>query len=292
MVDFETIDKLYFIAEIGINHNGDIQIAKKLIDASFGSSWECVKFQKRNPDVCVPEHQKGVMRDTPWGRMTYLEYKHRVEFGKKEYDFINEYCKQKPIDWTASVWDLDSVDFMSNYDVPFIKIPSAMLTNDELLEAAIATKKHIILRTGMSSLDEIDHAVQILKSGDVYYREKDYYHASFTLLHCNSTYPAPDNELNLRVIQTLKDRYYCPVGYSGHERDLEAPLLAIVLGARVIERHITLSHNMWGTDHKSSLEVHAMDMLKKRSEKVLPMMGSSEKIIMSSEKEIRKKLRG
>lgn len=274
------VNKLYFIAEIGINHNGDIDIAKKLIDASFATSWDCVKFQKRNPDVCVPDHQKDVMRDTPWGRITYLEYKHKVEFGNEEYDYINEYCREKSIDWTVSVWDTDSVDFISDYDVPFIKIPSAMLTNDELLESTMATGKQVILSTGMSTIEEIDHAVDVLGKSD------------FTLLHCNSTYPAPDSELNLRVIKTLRDRYDCPVGYSGHERDLEAPLIAITLGARIIERHVTLSHDMWGTDHKSSLEVHAMDMLKKRADKILPMLGSSKKILMDSEMEIRKKLRG
>jgi len=280
VVNFKTLDDLYFIAEIGINHNGDIDIAKRLIDASFATSWNCVKFQKRNPDVCVPEHQKDVMRDTPWGRITYLEYKHKVEFGKKEYDYIDEYCKEKSIDWTVSVWDTDSVDFISDYDVPFIKIPSAMLTNDELLEATMATNKQIILSTGMSTLNEIDRATDVLSGTD------------FVLLHCNSTYPAPDDELNLRVIETLRDRYNCSVGYSGHERDLEAPLIAISLGARIIERHVTLSHDMWGTDHESSLEVHAMDMLKKRADKILPMLGSSEKVLMNSEKEIRKKLRG
>ena len=139
VVNFKTLDDLYFIAEIGINHNGDIGITKKLIDASFATSWDCVKFQKRNPDVCVPDHQKDVMRDTPWGKMTYLEYKHKVEFGKEEYDYIDSYCKEKPIDWTVSVWDIDSVNFISDYDVPFIKIPSAMLTNDELIEATIGT---------------------------------------------------------------------------------------------------------------------------------------------------------
>ena len=185
MVNFKTLDDLYFIAEIGINHNGDIGITKKLIDASFATSWDCVKFQKRNPDVCVPDHQKDVMRDTPWGRMTYLEYKHKVEFGKEEYDYINDYCKEKPIDWTVSVWDIDSVNFISDYDVPFIKIPSAMLTNDELIEATIGTKKQIILSTGMSTIEEINHAVDVLGKSD------------FTLLHCNSTYPAPEEDLNL-----------------------------------------------------------------------------------------------
>ena len=280
MVNFKTLDDLYFIAEIGINHNGDIGITKKLIDASFATSWDCVKFQKRNPDVCVPDHQKDVMRDTPWGRMTYLEYKHKVEFGKEEYDYINDYCKEKPIDWTVSVWDIDSVNFISDYDVPFIKIPSAMLTNDELIEATIGTKKQIILSTGMSTIEEIDHAVDVLGKNN------------FTLLHCNSTYPAPEEDLNLNNIKMMQDKYNVPIGYSGHEQDLEACMVAVTLGANIIERHITLDHNMWGTDQKSSLEVVAMDMLKKRCNNIQMMLGSYERKVSDSEKKIRKKLRG
>lgn len=280
VVNFKTLDDLYFIAEIGINHNGDIGITKKLIDASFATSWDCVKFQKRNPDVCVPDHQKDVMRDTPWGRMTYLEYKHKVEFGKEEYDYINDYCKEKPIDWTVSVWDIDSVNFISDYDVPFIKIPSAMLTNDELIEATIGTKKQIILSTGMSTIEEIDHAVDVLGK------------SNFILLHCNSTYPAPEEDLNLNNIKMMQDKYNVPIGYSGHEQDLEACMVAVTLGANIIERHITLDHNMWGTDQKSSLEVVAMDMLKKRCNNIQMMLGSYERKVSDSEKEIRKKLRG
>ncbi len=280
MVNFKTLDDLYFIAEIGINHNGDIGITKKLIDASFATSWDCVKFQKRNPDVCVPNHQKDVMRDTPWGRMTYLEYKHKVEFGKEEYDYINDYCKEKPIDWTVSVWDIDSVNFISDYDVPFIKIPSAMLTNDELIEATIGTKKQIILSTGMSTIEEIDHAVDVLGKNN------------FTLLHCNSTYPAPEEDLNLNNIKMMQDKYSVPIGYSGHEQDLEACMVAVTLGANIIERHITLDHNMWGTDQKSSLEVVAMDMLKKRCNNIQTMLGSYKRNVSESEKEIRRKLRG
>lgn len=280
MVNFKKLNELYFIAEIGINHNGDIQIVKKLIDASNATLWNCVKFQKRNPDVCVPDHQKDVMRDTPWGRMTYLEYKHRVEFGREEYDYIDEYCREKPIDWTVSVWDNDSVNFISKYDVPFIKIPSAMLTNDELIEATVATNKQIILSTGMSTLSEIDHAVDVLGGSD------------FTLLHCNSTYPAAEEDLNLNNIKMMEDRYKVPIGYSGHEEDLEACMVAVTLGALIIERHITLNHNMWGTDQGSSLEVVAMDMLKKRCNNIQTMLGQYDRVVSESEKEIRKKLRG
>lgn len=280
-IDFENLKEPYFIGEIGINHNGDIQIAKKLMDAAFACNWNCVKFQKRNPDVCVPENQKPVMRDTPWGRMTYLDYRYKVEFGKKEYDFIDTYCRTKPLDWTASVWDNDSLDFIVNYDVPFIKIPSALLTNLELLKNAAETGHTLIISTGMSTLEEIDAAVDtITKNG-----EKP------ILMHTNSSYPTPLDELNLNLIPVLKKRYDCIIGYSGHESSLEPTVVAVALGAKIIERHITLSHTLWGTDQKSSLEVHAMDMLKKRAVDVWKMLGSTVKEVTPSEVPIREKLR-
>jgi N-acetylneuraminate synthase len=280
-IDFETLKEPYFIGEIGINHNGDIQIAKKLIDAVFACSWNCVKFQKRNPDICVPEQQKRLIRDTPWGKMTYLDYKQKVEFGKKEYDYIDKYCKDKPLDWTASVWDIDSLNFILNYDVPFIKIPSAMLTNLELLKDAARTNITLIVSTGMSTFDEVDTAVKLITK----YGNKP------ILMHTNSSYPTPHSELNLNLISVLKNRYNCVVGYSGHEFDLEPTVIAVALGAKIIERHITLSHDLWGTDQKSSLEVHAMDMLKKRANDVWGMLGSSIKEVTPSEIPIREKLR-
>ena len=280
-VNFEHLKEPYFIGEIGINHNGDIQIAKKLMDSVFACNWNCVKFQKRNPDICVPEKQKNVMRDTPWGKMTYLDYKYKVEFGKKEYDYIDTYCKEKPLDWTASVWDIDSLNFLLNYDVPFIKIPSALLTHLELLKEAAKTDITLIVSTGMSTFDEIDTAVNLIAK----------YGAKPILMHTNSSYPTPLSELNLNLIPVLKDRYDCIIGYSGHEFDLEPTVIAVALGAKVIERHITLSHNIWGTDQKSSLEVNAMDMLKKRANEVLDIMGSTLKEVTPSEIPIREKLR-
>ena len=280
-VDFENLKEPYFIGEIGINHNGDIQIAKKLMDATFACNWNCVKFQKRNPDVCVPEKQKSVMRETPWGQMTYLDYRFKVEFGKTEYDLIDNYCKEKPLYWTASVWDNDSLDFIKNYDVPFIKIPSALLTNLDLLKKAAETDIPLVISTGMSTFDEIDTAVNLITK----------YGAKPILMHTNSSYPTPTNELNLNLIPVLKKRYDCIVGYSGHESGLEPTVVAVALGAQIIERHITLSHNLWGTDQKSSLEVHAMDMLKKRANDVWKMLGSSVKEVTHSEIPIREKLR-
>jgi len=272
----------YLIAEIGINHNGDINIAKKLIDATNACGWNCAKFQKRTPDICVPEDQKSIMRSTPWGEMTYLEYKYKVEFEKEEYDIINQYCFEKSLPWTVSIWDIDSLNFIADYDVPFIKIPSAHITNKELLIETAKSHIPIIISTGMSTWEIMDDAVKILDDNN----------AEYAILHCNSTYPAPHSELNLNIIPKMKERYNCIIGYSGHEYDLDPSIVAVAMGARIIERHITLDHNMWGTDHKSSLEVHAMDLLKKRISDIDNMLGSSDKIITDSEKIVMKKLRG
>ena len=193
---------IFIIAEIGINHNGSMDIAKRLIDVATVAGCDAVKFQKRNPDVCVPEHQKSVMRDTPWGRMSYLDYKYKVEFEKEEYDEIDQYCKDRGIAWSASPWDLDSLRFLDQYDIPFLKIPSAMLTNEELMRQTAKTGKRIIFSTGMSTLEETDQAVKWMKEEN----------ADFALLHCNSAYPAPLKDLNLSCIKTLKDRYDCEVG--------------------------------------------------------------------------------
>ena len=283
MLDLSKLKEPYFIGEIGINHNGDIQIAKKLIDAVFATNWDCAKFQKRNPDVAVPEKQKSIMRDTPWGKMSYIEYKYKVEFGKNEYDKIDKYCKEKPVNWTASVWDIDSLNFLTEYDIPFIKIPSPKITNDELIIEAAKTQIQLLISTGMSTVEEIDNAVNIAKK----------YGKTPVVMHCNSSYPTPPEETNLRVITFLKERYSdCIIGYSGHEQGLEPTVLAVSLGAKVIERHITLSHDMWGTDHKSSLEILAMDMLKKRTKDIEKILGSTEKTVTKSEIPMRKKLRG
>ncbi len=276
------INEPYLIAEIGINHNGDMNIAKKLIDASNACEWNCVKFQKRDPNLCVPEDQKQISRETPWGMMAYIDYKHKIEFQQKEYEIINTYCKEKPIDWTASVWDLNSLEFMMNFDVPFIKIPSAQLTNHELVSELAKSNKPIIISTGMSTWDMIDSVVEIL--------EKE--NSEYAILHCNSSYPAPNKELNLNVIPIMAARYGCMIGYSGHEYGLEPAVLAVALGAKIIEKHITLDHYMWGTDQKSSLEIHAMNMLRKRLENIIEILGSTEKIITPSEELVMKKLRG
>jgi len=279
---FEHLTDPYFIGEIGINHNGDLGIAKKLIDAIKACNWNCAKFQKRNPDKAVPEHQKGVPRDTPWGRMTYLEYKQRVELSRTDYDEIDRYCREKPLEWTASVWDLDSLHFLLEYDVPFLKIPSAKLTNDELVSEAAASGKPLVVSTGMSELKEVDHAINLIIAKGT----------KPVVMHTNSSYPTPRAELNLSLIPVLKERYDCVVGYSGHEADLEPTVIAVALGARVVERHVTLSHDMWGTDQKWSLDVLAMDMLRKRCAEVDVILGASLKRVTPSEIETCRKLRG
>ena len=278
--------KTYIIAEIGINHNGDIDIAKKLIDIAAVAGCDAVKFQKRNPDVCVPEHQKNVMRDTPWGEMTYLEYKYKVEFGKEEYDEIDSYCKAQGIRWSASPWDRDSLEFLSQYDIPFIKIPSAMLTNYTLINAASLTGKDVILSVGMSTIEEIDAAVNILKHNTQF---TDY---NYSLLHCNSTYPAKLEDLNLSRIRTLKHLYACDIGYSGHEFRLGTSVAAVYLGATIIERHITLDRSMWGTDQLSSVEPQGLFKLVSGIRELETAYGDPIIEPTEGEKEIRKKLRG
>ena len=273
----------YLIAEIGINHNGDIKIAKRLMDAAFACGWNAVKFQKREPDIAVPEAQKNVPRDTPWGTMTYLEYKKRIEFQKTEYDVIDEYCRLKPIAWSASPWDLPSLKFLGQYDLPFIKIPSAMLTNDELIKEAGKLKKPLIVSTGMSTLKEIDHAVEVLQV------ETD---GEFILMHTHSSYPAKNDELNISLIPALMKRYDCLVGYSGHETDLMPSVMAVCMGACVIERHITLDRAMWGTDQAASVEIPGMYALRGRIDIAVDIMGSGKKELTESELAVRKRLRG
>ncbi len=272
----------YMIAEIGINHNGDINIAKKLMDAANATGWHSVKFQKRTPELAVPEAQKNQPKSTPWGDMTYLEYKYKVEFEKPEYDIIDAYCKDKGMGWSASPWDLPSLEFLLKYDIPYIKIASASNGRDSMIRAAAESKVPVIMSTGMTEMEEIDHAVEILEK---------YGNGDYILMHTNSAYPAPVGDLNLRMIETLKKRFDCLVGYSGHEANLEPTIAAVVLGACAIERHVTLSHEMWGSDQKASLEVHAMDMLNKRIDAVFSALGDGVKYMSEAEAAQRKKLR-
>ena len=283
------MDKTYIIAEIGINHNGDVEIAKRLMDIAAVAGCDAVKFQKRNPDIAVPEDQKSVMRETPWGTMTYLDYKHKMEFGDTEYDELSWHSALRGIDWSASVWDLDSLEFMKQYAVPFLKIPSAKLTDLELIEKTAAYCKEIdislIVSTGMSTLEEVDNCVKVVVS--TMGSKKN-----FILMHCNSTYPASIDELNLSCIRSMYNRYRCTLGYSGHEFRLGTTVSAVYLGASVIERHITLDRSMWGTDHLSSIEPQGLFKLVSGIRELERAYGDGSKKVFESEMPIRKKLRG
>ena len=241
---------VYVIAEIGLNHNGDVDLAKQLIDVAARSGADAVKFQKRTPEIATPEHMRDVPRETPWGTMSYLDYRRRVEFGRDEYVEIGDHATMMGLDWFASPWDVPSVAFLEDLNVVAHKVASASLTDTELLVALRDTGKPIILSTGMSTLEQIDRALDTLGTDRV------------VLMHATSTYPMEPEEANLRVIAALRDRYPgIPVGYSGHERGLQISLAAVALGAVAVERHITLDRTMWGSDHAASLEPGGLDHL-------------------------------
>ena len=281
--------KTYIIAEIGINHNGSLDNALKLIDIAAAAGCDAVKFQKRNPHKAVPEEQKNKPRTWQGEEMTYLEYKLRTEFGKEEYDKIDQYCKDKGIAWSASPWDLDSLEFLNQYDIPFIKLPSALLTNDDLLFASVATGKKVIFSTGMSTAKEIQHAVNILRSA----RTNTGNPNKIGLLHCNSSYPAPVNELNLSGIRTLADQYEdFEIGYSGHEMTLGTTVAAVYMGATILERHITLDRNMEGSDHSCSVTPHGLFKLVSGVRELEQAYGDGVIRVTETEEGPRKKLRG
>lgn len=269
-----------FIAEIGINHNCDLNLAKKLIDMCVVAGVDYVKFQKRNPEVCVPDSEKFKLKDTPWGQMSYIDYKRKLEFSEKEYDEINSYCKSKGIKWFASVWDIDSLNFIMQYDVDFVKIPSAKITDVGLLKEIVKFKIPVIMSVGMSSEEQIDAAVNILNKCDL------------TILHCNSSYPAKDEELNLKYVAKLKEKYpFAKIGYSGHEEGISACIVAKTLGAEVFERHVTLSRSMWGTDQAASLVYDQLYRLVRDLKKVDVWIGDGVKKVYDSEKLVMSKLR-
>ena len=237
---------VYVIGEIGLNHNGDVGIAKQLIDVAAVAGAQAVKFQKRTPDISTPEHMKQVPRETPWGTMTYLEYRYRVEFEREQYEEIGAHAADRGLDWFASPWDEPAVDFLEDLDVVAHKVASASVTDKGLLQRLADTGKPIILSTGMSTIEQIDAAVEILGTDRL------------LMLHATSTYPLPPEEANLLMIDTLRRRYDVPVGYSGHEPGLQISLGAVAMGAVAVERHITLDRAMWGSDHAASLEPHGL----------------------------------
>ena len=269
----------YVIAEIGINHNGDMAIAKQLIDVAHEAGCQAVKFQKRTPEISTPDSQKDIPRETPWGTMTYLDYKRRIEFGDDEYTEIAAYCQTLGIDWFASPWDVPSVEFLENHNVIAHKVASASVTDVELLEALRDTGKPLILSTGMSTMDEIDQAVGIVGTDNL------------VLMHATSTYPLDPLEANLRVMDTLRGRFGVPVGYSGHETGLQISLAAIGMGANALERHITLDRAMWGTDHSASLEPGGLARLVRDVRVIEQALGDGVKRVWESEQGPREKLR-
>jgi N-acetylneuraminate synthase len=259
------------IGEIGLNHNGDVEIAKKLIDVASLAGAQAVKFQKRTPAISTPEHMKQVPRETPWGTMTYLEYRYRVEFEQEQYAEIGAYADSKGLDWFASPWDEPSVDFLEAMDTVAYKVASASVTDLGLLRRMQETGKPVILSTGMSTLEQIDRAVEVLGTDRL------------VMLHATSTYPLPPEEANLLMIPALKERYGVPVGYSGHEPGLQISLAAVALGAVAVERHITLDRAMWGSDHAASLEPHGLMSLVRDIRIIDTAMGDGVKRVFPGE---------
>lgn len=269
----------YVVAEIGINHNGDIEIAKKLMEAAKRYGVDAVKFQKRTPELCVPPDQRGQMRDTPWGYITYLEYRYKVEFDQEQYLEIDRYSKEIGLTWFSSVWDEPSVDFMEPFNPICYKVPSASLTDHNLLHCLRKTGRPIILSTGMSSMEQIRKSVEVLGTDNL------------MITHTTSAYPCEPNELNLRMIDTLRKEFPCPIGYSGHEVGLIPSVVAVSLGACLVERHITLDRAMWGSDQAASVEPGGFERLVKYIRVTEQSLGDGVKQVYESELPILKKLR-
>ena len=276
-----TSKNIFIIAEAGINHNGEIKLAKNLIDVAVTAGCDAVKFQKRTPDICVPEKMKSVMRETPWGVMTYLDYKKKIEFGELEFDIIANYCEQKNIAWSASAWDIESLKFLDKYDLTFNKVASALATHKEFLKEVAKRKILTYVSVGMCEYGDIDAIVSIFHD----------YNCPLVLMHTISTYPANEEDLNLKMIQTLAEKYGLPVGYSGHESSVSPSIVAATLGAVAIERHITLDRAMWGTDHSASLEANGLNHLVGSIRKISVVLGDGVKKKIEAETEVAKKLR-
>ena len=271
---------VYVIAEIGINHNGDIGIAKRMIRSAYAAGVDAVKFQKRTPAVCVPLSEQSKMRETPWGYMSYLEYREHVEFWEDEYHEIDELCHELGIDWFASVWDVESIDFLMKFDPIAYKVPSASLTDHELLDKLLSTRKPIILSTGMSTMDQIRQSVSLFGNLD-----------NLIITHATSAYPCKPEELNLRMIPKLIEEFDCPIGYSGHEVGLIPSVISVALGACLVERHFTLDRAMWGTDQAASVDPQVMEKLVKYIRVTEASLGDGIKKVYDDELPSLKKLR-
>lgn len=270
---------VYVVAEIGVNHNGSLDVAKKLIDASKHAGVDAIKFQKRTPELCVPPDQQNQMRETPWGYITYLEYRRKVEFDKESYGEIDRYCKQVGIDWFASPWDEPSVEFLEQFQPVCQKIPSAALTDSGLLSKLKTTGRPLILSTGMSTMAQIHKSVDLIGMDNL------------ILCHTTSTYPCEPTEINLRMIETLRKEFTCPIGYSGHEVGLIPSVVAVGLGACLVERHITLDRAMWGSDQAASVEPGGFERLVKYIRVTEQALGDGIKQVYESEIPSMRKLR-
>jgi len=269
----------YIIAEIGINHNGSLDTAKDMILSAKETGANAVKLQKRTPELCVPEDQRDIMRETPWGYITYMAYREKVEFNEAEYSEIDRYCKEIGIDWFVSVWDEPSVDFIEAFSPVCYKLASASLTDISLLKKVHDTGRPMIISTGMSTFDQIEDAVKAIGLDDL------------AILHSTSAYPCDPQELNLKVITTLKSKFDCPIGYSGHEVGLIPSVVAVGLGANIVERHFTLDRAMWGSDQAASVEPGGFRRLVKYIRVTEMAVGDGVKRVYDSEKSSMKKLR-
>jgi N-acetylneuraminate synthase len=270
----------YVIAEAGINHNGDLGLAKQMVDAAVHAGADAVKFQKRTPEVCTPPEQQKQMRETPWGYISYLDYRYKVEFNEAQYREIDRYCKEKGIDWMVSVWDEPSVDFMEKFETPAYKVPSASLTDHNLLKYVRKTDKPIIISSGMSTMEEIRQGVNVVGADNL------------VIMHCTSTYPCEPEELNLNMIKTLRSEFpNNPIGYSGHEVGLVPSAVAVAFGACMVERHLTLDRAMWGSDQAASVEPGGFERLVKYIRVTEASLGDGVKKVYDSEMSSLKKLR-
>jgi N-acetylneuraminate synthase len=271
----------FLIGEIGINHNGSINLAKKLIILAKEKKFNCVKIQKREPDICVPEYQKNILRDTPWGQITYLDYKKKIEFTINQVNELKNFSKKIGIDFFVSCWDLESLKKIKSLNLKYNKIPSAMITNIDFLKEVAKQKKKTFISTGMCNLKDISNVIRIFK------KER----CKFALLHCVSLYPCDEEKLNLSLIPFYIKKYKCEVGYSGHESSVSPSITAYMLGAQIIERHITLDRSMWGTDQAASLSSEGMNTLSDILKKIPKTIGNGKKIFLNEEKKIAKKMR-
>jgi N-acetylneuraminate synthase len=273
-------EPLFVVAEIGINHNGSVALAKKMVDGAVRAGCDAVKLQKRTPELCTPKEQWNVLRDTPWGTMTYIDYRHKVEFGRRQYAEFDRYCKKAGILWFASCWDEDSVDFIERFEPPCYKAASASLTDLDLLRRMKATGRPLMISTGMSTMGEIEAAVAAVRSPNL------------LVAHSTSSYPCPTEALNLRMIHTLKRRYpECPIGYSGHEAGFAPTLAAVALGASFVERHVTLDSTMWGSDQAASVDIGDIACLVQNIRDVELALGDGVKRVHESELSSMRKLR-